>query len=61
MCSQARELVLRFVPLSAPSPPLPCTGAKALTMKQAIVIAAICEFGGAVLLVSHPLPRAAFT
>lgn len=27
------------------------TGAKALTMKQAIVIAAVCEFGGAVLLV----------
>lgn len=26
-------------------------GAKALTMKQAIVIAAFCEFGGAVLLV----------
>ena len=26
-------------------------GAKALTMKQAIVVAAFCEFGGAVLLV----------
>lgn len=35
----------------SPSPPPLPTGAKALTMKQAIFIAAICEFGGAVLLV----------
>ena len=33
-------------------------GAKALTMKQAIVIAAICEFGGAALLGSVSFGKA---
>lgn len=32
--------------------PFTMAGAKAITMKQALVIAAVCEFGGAVLLVS---------
>ena len=37
-------------PLPPSHPPTVSPGAKALTMKQALVIAAICEFGGAVLL-----------
>lgn len=57
-CLVSHDMWLHVAPPSVVHPRYPAlllAGAKAITMKQAIVLAAFCEFGGAVLLV-RPSP-----